>query len=65
MIKKFLKKVKLLTSSGKNRFKKFYKKNKKSICKFLGKTFITIIKVIVEKLLDKWMYLPTNLTFFF
>jgi|GEM_PF-6211099 hypothetical protein len=55
MIKKFLKKVKLLTSSGKNRFKKFYKKNKKSICKFLGKTFITIIKVIVEKLLDKWM----------
>lgn len=55
MIKKFLKKVKLLTSSGKNRFKKFYKKNKKSIFKFLGKTFITIIKVIVEKLLDKWM----------
>ena len=55
MINKFLKKVKLLTSSGKNILNKIYKYNKKSICKFLGKTFITIIKIIVEKLLDKWM----------
>lgn len=55
MIKKFFKKVKLLTSSAKNILKKIYKDNKKSICKFLGKTFITIIKIIVEKLLDKWM----------
>ena len=55
MIKKLFEKVKLLISSGKNMLKKFYKDNKKSICKFLGKTFITIIKVIVEKLLDKWM----------
>ena len=55
MINKFLKKVKSLTSSGKNILKKIYKYNKKSICKFLGKTFIIIIKIIVEKLLDKWM----------
>lgn len=34
MIKKFLKKVKLLTSSGKNRFKKFYKKIKKVFVSF-------------------------------
>ena len=55
MIKKLFKKVKLLVSSGINKFKKIYKKNKKSLYKFLGKTFITIIKIIVEKLLDKWM----------
>lgn len=55
MIKKLFKKVKSLISSGKNKFKKIYKKNKKSLYKFLGKTFITIIKIIVEKLLDKWM----------
>ena len=50
-----LKKVKQLISSGKKAFKKFCKTNKKSFYRFLGKTFITIIKVIVEKLLDKWM----------
>lgn len=55
MIKALLKKVKLLISSGKRKIKKLYKKNKKSLYKFLGKTFITIIKIIVEKLLDKWM----------
>lgn len=55
MINKLLKKVKSLVSSGKSIIKKVYKKNKKSLYKFLGKTFITIIKIIVEKLLDKWM----------
>lgn len=55
MIKKFFEKIKSLVSSGKKRIKKLYKKNKKSLYKFLGKTFITIIKIIVEKLLDKWM----------
>lgn len=55
MVNKLLKKVKSLLSSGKNKIKKMYKKNKKSLYKFLGKTFITIIKIIVEKLLDKWM----------
>ena len=55
MINQLLKKVKSLVSSGKRKIKKVYKKNKKSLYKFLGKTFITIIKIIVEKLLDKWM----------
>lgn len=55
MVNKLLIKVKSLISSGKNKFKKIYKKNKKNLYKFLGKTFITIIKIIVEKLLDKWM----------
>ena len=55
MIKKFFKKVKLLVSSGKNKIKTMYKNNKKDLYKFLGKTFISIIKIIVEKLLDKWM----------
>lgn len=55
MVNKLLKKVKSLVSSDKNKIKKMYKKNKKSLYKFLGKTFITIIKIIVEKLLDKWM----------
>ena len=64
MVNKLLKKVKSLVSSGKNKIKKIYKKNKKSLYKFLGKTFITIIKIIVEKLLDKWMQLPANLKFF-
>lgn len=48
----FFKKVKSLISSG---IKKAYKRNRKSFYRFLGKTFITIIKIIVEKLLDKWM----------
>lgn len=51
MINKF----KLLISSGKKKVKKWYKKNKKHLYKFLGKTFITIIKIIVEKILDKWI----------
>lgn len=55
MVSKLLKKVKLLVSSGKNKIKKIYKRNKRNLYKFLGKTFITIIKIIVEKLLDKWM----------
>ena len=55
MIKISLKKVKSLISSGKTQIKQMYKQNKKCLYKFLGKTFITIIKVIVEKLLDKWM----------
>ena len=55
MIKKLFEKIKLLVSSGKSRIKKLYKKNKKFLYKFLGKSFITIIKIIVEKLLDKWM----------
>ena len=55
MIKKGFKKVKSLVSSGKSKIIKIYKKNKKCLYKFLGKTFITIIKIIVEKLLDKWM----------
>lgn len=55
MIKKLFKKIKSLVSSGKSKIKKLYKKNKKSLYKFLGKSFITIIKIIVEKLLDKWM----------
>ncbi len=55
MIKSLFKKIKLLISSGKRKIRKLYKKNKKSLYKFLGKTFIEIIKIIVEKLLDKWM----------
>lgn len=55
MVNKLFKKVKLLVSSGKNKIKKMYKKNKRILYRFLGKTFITIIKIIVEKLLDKWM----------
>lgn len=55
MINKLLKKVKQLVSSGKNKIKNLYKQNKKGLYRFLGKTFITIIKIIVEKLLDKWM----------
>lgn len=55
MIKESLKKVRSLISSGKNKISKIYKQNKKDLYRFLGKTFITIIKIIVEKLLDKWM----------
>lgn len=55
MINKLLKKVKSLVSSGKSKIKKVYRKNKKNLYKFLGKTFIIIIKIIVEKLFDKWM----------
>lgn len=51
----FFERVKSLVSSGNKKVKKFYKKNKKSICRFLGKTFIEIVKIIVEKLLDKWL----------
>lgn len=51
----FFKRVKSLVSSGKKKIVKIYKKNKKSICRFLGKTFIEIVKIIVEKLLDKWI----------
>lgn len=51
----FFKKVKSLISSGIKNIKKAYKRNRKSFYRFLGKTFITIIKIIVEKLLDKWM----------
>ena len=55
MVNPLLKKVKSLVSSGKNKIKKIYRKNKKNLYRFFGKTFITIIKIIVEKLLDKWM----------
>lgn len=48
MINQLFKKVKLLASSGKKKFKNLYIKNKKNIYKFFGKTFITIIKIIVE-----------------
>ena len=55
MLKKLSEKVKLLVSSGLQGLKSFYKENKQSLYKFLGKTFITIVKIIVEKILDKWM----------
>lgn len=55
MIKTSFNKVRSLISSGKNKVRKICKQNKKSLYRFLGKTFITIIKIIVEKLLDKWM----------
>lgn len=54
-LQKLSEKVKRLVSSGLQRLKKLYRKNKKKVYKFLGKTFITIIKIIVEKILDKWM----------
>lgn len=55
MIKKSLNQFKLLVSSGKNKIKESYNKNKKKLYRFIGKAFITIIKIIVEKLLDKWL----------
>ena len=48
-----IQKIKGLFNSSKAKIKKICKTNEKGMRKVLGKTFITIIRIIVEKLLDK------------